>query len=171
VSSCLCYFTQLPPSSCAVEKSLAWCLYSHQSHSLEAKTSILTIIDIGHYYEPIPTSKTQDEVGELRTPHAHFVNTQLTTSQFTNNIAALGAFATAVAASNPIVVKGQDFIDSVTDKRFMVLGVDYQEGGAGADFSQSDPLTNATRCLRDAALMQNIGVVCSLHYRPTRPDH
>jgi hypothetical protein len=35
-----------------------------------------------------------------------------------------------------------------------VLGVDYQEGGQGADFSVGDPLTNATRCLRDAALMQ-----------------
>ena len=87
------------------------------------------------------------------------LNKQLTTSQFTNNIAALGALATAVAASNPIVVKGQDFIDSVTDKRFMVLGVDYQEGGAGADFSESDPLTNATRCTRDAALMQ-VSTLC-----------
>ena len=36
----------------------------------------------------------------------------------------------------------------------MVLGVDYQEGGQGADFSIGDPLTNGTRCLRDAALMQ-----------------
>lgn len=99
------------------------------------------------------------------------MNKQLTTSQFTNNIAALGALATAVAASNPIVVKGQDFIDSVTDKRFMVLGVDYQEGGAGADFSQADPLTNATRCIRDAALMQNIGVVCTLRYSPTESNH
>lgn len=78
----------------------------------------------------------------------------LTIVQFTSNLAALGALATTVAASNPIVVKGQDFIDSVTDKRFMVLGVDYQEGGQGADFSVGDPLTNATRCLRDAALMQ-----------------
>jgi hypothetical protein len=101
--------------------------------------------------------------------HAHLRNTKLTLSQFTNNIAALGALATAVAASNPIVVKGQDFIDSVTDKRFMVLGVDYQEGGAGADFSQSDPLTNATRCLRDAALMQNLGVntIRSYNLNPT----
>lgn len=74
--------------------------------------------------------------------------------KFTRNIAALGALATSVAASNPIIVKGQDFIDSVTDKRFMVLGVDYQEGGQGEDFSIGDPLTNATRCLRDAALMQ-----------------
>jgi len=53
----------------------------------------------------------------------------------------------------------------------MVLGVDYQEGGAGADFSQGDPLTNATRCLRDAALMQNIGVVCTVLCRPTRSDN
>lgn len=78
----------------------------------------------------------------------------LTFSQFTSNLATLGALASSVAASNPIVVQGQDFIDSVTNKRFMVLGVDYQEGGQGADFSIGDPLTNATRCLRDAALMQ-----------------
>lgn len=78
----------------------------------------------------------------------------LTVSQFTSNLATLGALASSVAASNPIVVQGQDFIDSVTNKRFMVLGVDYQEGGQGADFSIGDPLTNATRCLRDAALMQ-----------------
>lgn len=78
--------------------------------------------------------------------------------KFTNGLVALGALATSVAASNPIVVKGQDFIDSVTDKRFMVLGVDYQPGGQGADFSKGDPLSNGTTCLRDAALMQNLGV-------------
>ena len=70
---------------------------------------------------------------------------QLTLSQFTSNLATLGALASTVAASNPIVVQGQDFIDSVTNKRFMVLGVDYQEGDQGADFSIGDPLTNATR--------------------------
>jgi hypothetical protein len=89
---------------------------------------------------------------------------QLTSSQFTSNLATLGALASTVAASNPIVVQGQDFIDSVTNKRFMVLGVDYQEGGQGADFSIGDPLTNATRCLRDAALMQ----VCILSVRIKR---
>ena len=87
---------------------------------------------------------------------------QLTLSQFTSNLATLGALASTVAASNPIVVQGQDFIDSVTNKRFMVLGVDYQEGGQGADFSIGDPLTNATRCLRDAALMQVCAIANSL---------
>ncbi|KAM0717170.1 hypothetical protein Q7P37_007022 [Cladosporium fusiforme] len=77
---------------------------------------------------------------------------------FTSSLVTLGALASSVAASNPIVVKGQDFIDSVTDKRFMVLGVDYQPWGQGEDFSIADPLSNATTCLRDAALMQNIGV-------------
>ncbi|KAL1588021.1 hypothetical protein WHR41_03215 [Cladosporium halotolerans] len=77
---------------------------------------------------------------------------------FTNALVALGALATSVAASNPIVAKGQDFVDSVTDKRFMVLGVDYQPFGQGADLDKADPLSNATECLRDAALMQNLGV-------------
>lgn len=88
---------------------------------------------------------------------------------FTNTLVALGALATSVAASNPIVAKGQDFVDSVTDKRFMVLGVDYQPGGDGADLSKSDPLSNGTTCLRDAALMQNLGVntIRSYNLNPT----
>lgn len=42
----------------------------------------------------------------------------------------------------------------------MVLGMDYQPGGQGAygPTNTADPLSNATICLRDAALMQNLGV-------------
>lgn len=40
----------------------------------------------------------------------------------------------------------------------MVLGVDYQPFGQGADLDKADPLSNATECLRDASLMQNLGV-------------
>lgn len=41
----------------------------------------------------------------------------------------------------------------------MVLGVDYQPGGQGQYGTDSgDPLSNPEICLRDAALMQNLGV-------------
>jgi len=41
----------------------------------------------------------------------------------------------------------------------MIIGVDYQPGGQGAYGTDSgDPLSNATTCLRDAALMQDLGV-------------
>ena len=53
----------------------------------------------------------------------------------------------------------QEFIDSKTGSRFVVLGVDYQPGGQGAYGTGSgDPLSDAKICLRDAALMQQLGV-------------
>ncbi|KAK6440747.1 Glycolipid anchored surface protein 4 precursor [Oleoguttula sp. CCFEE 5521] len=73
---------------------------------------------------------------------------------------ALSATFLSVHALNPIIVQEQEFIDSVTNQRFMVLGVDYQPGGQGAynPVNTADPLSNGTICLRDAALMQNLGV-------------
>ena len=60
---------------------------------------------------------------------------------------------------NPVDVQNQEFIDSITNERFMIIGVDYQPGGQGAYGTDSgDPLSNATTCLRDAALMQDLGV-------------
>ncbi|KAK4895431.1 Glycolipid anchored surface protein 4 precursor [Elasticomyces elasticus] len=74
-------------------------------------------------------------------------------------LTALVALSTHAAAVNPIVVREQEFSDSVTHNRFMILGVDYQPGGQGAYGTGSgDPLSNATTCLRDAALMQTLGV-------------
>lgn len=54
----------------------------------------------------------------------------------------------------------QEFIDSKTNDRFMIIGIDYQPGGQGAygASNSQDPLSNGTTCLRDAALMQNLGV-------------
>lgn len=42
----------------------------------------------------------------------------------------------------------------------MIIGVDYQPGGQAAygSANSQDPLSNATACLRDAALMQELGV-------------
>ncbi|KAF2855787.1 glycoside hydrolase family 72 protein [Plenodomus tracheiphilus IPT5] len=69
-------------------------------------------------------------------------------------------FATVAYAVHPVEVRGQDFVDSVTDKRLMIVGVDYQPGGQGAyKPSQGvDALTDADVCLRDATIMQKLGV-------------
>ena len=65
-----------------------------------------------------------------------------------------------VAAINSIEVQSQDFADSITGTRFEVLGVDYQPGGSEGynPGSGVDPLSNGDTCLRDAALMQMLGV-------------
>ena len=69
----------------------------------------------------------------------------------------------AASAVNVVNVQGQDFVDSVTGSRFEILGIDYQPGGS-AGFQESssgagsDPLSNPTACLRDASLMQQLGI-------------
>ncbi|KAJ4301654.1 Glycolipid anchored surface protein 4 precursor [Kalmusia sp. IMI 367209] len=70
------------------------------------------------------------------------------------------ASLTSVAvAVHPVAVQGQDFIDTVTKKRFMIVGVDYQPGGQAGYKPQegSDPLTNKSVCLRDAIMLQKLG--------------
>ena len=53
----------------------------------------------------------------------------------------------------------QEFIDSKSGNRFMIIGVDYQPGGQGAyGTGNGDPLSDAPTCLRDAALMQDLGI-------------
>lgn len=65
-----------------------------------------------------------------------------------------------VLAVHPVAVQGQDFIDTVTKQRFQIVGVDYQPGGQGAYNPQSgtDPLTDKVKCLRDAIMLQRLGV-------------
>ena len=67
--------------------------------------------------------------------------------------------AASVSALNPIEVQEQEFVDSKTGDRFVVIGVDYQPGGQDAYGTGSgDPLSDPKACLRDAALMQDLGV-------------
>lgn len=49
---------------------------------------------------------------------------------------------------------------NATGQRFEIVGIDYQPGGSSGYMPGSgiDPLSNATSCLRDAALMQQLGV-------------
>jgi hypothetical protein len=69
-------------------------------------------------------------------------------------------FTTIAHAVHPVEVRGQDFVDTVTNKRLMIIGVDYQPGGQ-ASYKPSegkDVLNDADVCLRDAVLMQRLGV-------------
>ncbi|KAL7927828.1 glycoside hydrolase family 72 protein [Trichoderma austrokoningii] len=67
--------------------------------------------------------------------------------------------ATAVGAVKPLTIKGTDFVDADGNK-FQLVGVAYQPGGsAGYDpKTGKDPLSDADTCLRDAALLQVMGV-------------
>ncbi|PNS18641.1 hypothetical protein CAC42_5180 [Sphaceloma murrayae] len=71
----------------------------------------------------------------------------------------LASATSVLAALPPIEVRGSNFVDSSTGERFAVLGVDYQPGGQGAyGTGKGDPLSNADACLRDAVIMQRLGV-------------
>lgn len=85
-------------------------------------------------------------------------------------------FGAVAAAVQPVKVQGSDFVNSVTNARFQIIGVayepygrfalrcrtnsfiSYQPGGSAGFNPGSDPLSNGTLCLRDAALMQRLGV-------------
>ncbi|EFW99571.1 beta-glucanosyltransferase gel2 [Grosmannia clavigera kw1407] len=71
---------------------------------------------------------------------------------------ALGA--TLVSAVPSLVVKGSQFVNPSTGDRFQVVGVAYQPGGSSG-YNPSlgfDPLSDGSKCLRDAALMQILGI-------------
>lgn len=68
--------------------------------------------------------------------------------------------ATLASAVQNVKVQGANFVNNVTSDRFQIIGVAYQPGGSDAfsATSDTDPLSNATSCLRDAALMQELGI-------------
>ncbi len=68
--------------------------------------------------------------------------------------------ATAVSAVKPLEVKGNDFYDPDTGNKFQIVGVGYQPGGSAGykPDEKKDPLTDADACMRDAALMQILGI-------------
>lgn len=70
----------------------------------------------------------------------------------------LGAIAAIASAVNIVEPDGQNFIDTRTGQRFTIIGVAYQPGGASGYNDGSDPLSNPEACLRDAALIQQLGV-------------
>ncbi|KAJ6118700.1 CAZyme family GH72 [Penicillium samsonianum] len=77
---------------------------------------------------------------------------------YTQLLASVCALASTAAALTPLEVSGKDFVDSKTKDRFQIIGVDYQPGGEAGFTTKLDPLSDADVCLRDAALMQRLGV-------------
>ncbi|EDN04701.1 beta glucanosyltransferase Gel2p [Histoplasma capsulatum] len=73
--------------------------------------------------------------------------------------ALLVLLAPAVVAVAPGVIQAQQFVNSHSQKRLLVLGVDYQPGGAAAYNPENgrDPLSDGDACLRDAAILQMLG--------------
>ncbi len=74
--------------------------------------------------------------------------------------ALLALWAPLVAAVPSLVVQGNQFVNPATGDAFQVVGVAYQPGGS-AGYNPAlgiDPLSNPGSCLRDAALMQILGV-------------
>lgn len=59
---------------------------------------------------------------------------------------------------NPIGTRGRQFVDTVTNERFYIKGVDYQPGGSSAYVGNEDPLSNIESCARDIYLFQEMGV-------------
>lgn len=69
--------------------------------------------------------------------------------------------AASLAAAVPAIdVQGSFFVNKNTGARFQIVGVAYQPGGSAGYEPQSgvDPLSDKANCLRDAALMQMLGV-------------
>ncbi|KAK2597990.1 Glycolipid anchored surface protein 4 precursor [Conoideocrella luteorostrata] len=67
--------------------------------------------------------------------------------------------ASLVAAVPSLEIKGNEFYNSKTGDKFQIVGVAYQPGGsAGFTYTSPDPLSQPEACMRDAALMQVMGV-------------
>lgn len=75
-------------------------------------------------------------------------------------VALLASLIGIAYAVHTVEVHGQDFVDTVTNKRLMIIGVDYQPGGQSGynPGAGEDALSNGTVCLRDAAMLQRLGV-------------
>jgi hypothetical protein len=69
------------------------------------------------------------------------------------------SFQSALAVQS-LIIKGADFVNEKSGDRFQILGVAYQPGGSSGynPGSGVDPLSDGSVCLRDAALMQKLGV-------------
>ncbi|KAB5585997.1 Glucanosyltransferase-domain-containing protein [Coniochaeta sp. 2T2.1] len=72
--------------------------------------------------------------------------------------ALLALSASLAAAVQPLEAIGNFFVNPKDQTRFQIVGVDYQPGGSAGFDGHSDPLSDAATCLRDAAIMQVLGV-------------
>lgn len=79
---------------------------------------------------------------------------------FQRTVLGLVSAASLAAAVPAIDVQGSFFVNNATGARYQIVGVAYQPGGSAGynPGSGVDPLSNKDECLRDAALMQILGV-------------
>ncbi|KAG5973145.1 hypothetical protein E4U55_000654 [Claviceps digitariae] len=73
---------------------------------------------------------------------------------------ALVALGASLAAAVPLLeIEGDEFYNPKTGEKFEIVGIAYQPGGsAGFSETSPDPLSQPDACMRDAALMQAMGV-------------
>ncbi|KAK9237831.1 Glucanosyltransferase-domain-containing protein [Lipomyces kononenkoae] len=78
---------------------------------------------------------------------------------FLTLLVALCALSRLATALLPITIDGNMFVDS-TGNPFVIVGVDYQPGGSSgySNSASSDVLSDEEVCLRDAYLLQKLGV-------------
>lgn len=80
------------------------------------------------------------------------------------SVLSLTALAGLVSALVPIEIHGNKFVrpgnSSSEDEIFQVIGIDYQPGGASgySDSASSDALSDVDTCIRDAYILQKLGV-------------
>ncbi|PNY26112.1 1,3-beta-glucanosyltransferase [Tolypocladium capitatum] len=85
----------------------------------------------------------------------------LRSSSFYGIQSALVALAATIVGAVPsLEVQGTEFVNPASGNKFQIVGVAYQPGGSAGynPNAGKDPLSNADTCLRDAALMQVMGV-------------
>ncbi|KAF3761578.1 family 72 glycoside hydrolase [Cryphonectria parasitica EP155] len=70
---------------------------------------------------------------------------------------AAALFTSFASALDYLSIAGSNFINNSTGDRFDIIGVTYQPGGSAGFDGTSDPLSDATACLRDAILLQQLG--------------
>jgi 1,3-beta-glucanosyltransferase GAS3 len=72
----------------------------------------------------------------------------------------LALAASLAAAVDPLEIQGNVFVNPKTGTKFHLLGVAYQPGGSAGyePTTGKDPLSNGDICMRDAALMQILGI-------------
>lgn len=72
--------------------------------------------------------------------------------------ATFALFTTLTYAVSPLKVQGSEYVNTVNGDRFQIIGVAYQPGGSSGFNPGNDPLSDPPSCLRDATLMQKLGV-------------
>ncbi|EFX05374.1 beta-glucanosyltransferase gel2 [Grosmannia clavigera kw1407] len=73
-------------------------------------------------------------------------------------LAAASVLVPLASAVTYVTVDGGEFVNNATGNRMDIIGVTYQPGGSSGFDGTADPLSDADACLRDAILMQQLGV-------------